>query len=126
MFWSDVWNDNLLQHKFPRLYSYAKNKKISVAQFLTQNQVQDQFHLPISAQAFQEYEQLQLIIQQLQVSSETKDSWEYIGGGGALLYPLKVLSPPIQEHKPPKLFHMDLGLQVFKQTESILLAADDG
>jgi hypothetical protein len=47
-------------------------------------------------------------------------------GGGALLYPLKVLSPPIQEHKPPKLFHMDLGLQVFKQTESILLAADDG
>jgi hypothetical protein len=48
------------------------------------------------------------------------------GGGGALLHPLKVLSSPIQEHKPPKAFHMDLGLQVFKQTENILLAAADG
>jgi hypothetical protein len=82
MFWSDVWNDNLLQHKFPRLYSYAKNKKISMAQFLTHNQVQDQFHLPMSVQVFQEYQQLQLIIQQLQISVETKDSWEYIWGGG--------------------------------------------
>jgi hypothetical protein len=25
LFWSDVWNDHLLQHSFPRLFSYAKN-----------------------------------------------------------------------------------------------------
>jgi hypothetical protein len=30
LFWLDVWNDHLLQDKFPRLFSYAKNKSISV------------------------------------------------------------------------------------------------
>jgi hypothetical protein len=51
MFWSDVWND-LLQNRFPRLYSFAKNKQISVAQFLLNNSIQEQFHLPLSVQAF--------------------------------------------------------------------------
>jgi hypothetical protein len=34
MFWSDLWNGNLFQQKFPRLYSYLRNKNISVATFL--------------------------------------------------------------------------------------------
>ena len=31
LFWSDLWNDNVMQIKFPRLYSFAKNKNISVS-----------------------------------------------------------------------------------------------
>jgi hypothetical protein len=31
LFWEDIWNDHLLQQRFPRLYSFAKNKKIFVA-----------------------------------------------------------------------------------------------
>jgi hypothetical protein len=31
IFWTDVWNDQLLCQKFPRLFSYAKNKTILVA-----------------------------------------------------------------------------------------------
>jgi hypothetical protein len=50
MFWTDVWNDMLMQNKFPRLFSYAKKKDISVAQFLTHNQLQEQFHLPLSVE----------------------------------------------------------------------------
>jgi hypothetical protein len=61
MFWSDVWNEHHLQQKFPRLYSYAKNKYISVAQFLLSNNSQEQFHLPLSVEAFQEYQELQQI-----------------------------------------------------------------
>jgi hypothetical protein len=80
LFWSDVWNDLLLQYKFPRLYSYAKNKNISVAQFLINNRIEDQFHLPLSIQAFQEYQQLQQTIQDLQVSDSGRDSWEYKWG----------------------------------------------
>ena len=64
LFWSDVWN-NLLQDKFPRLYSYAKNKKISVAKFLTSNTLDSQFHLPLSEQAYQEYLGLQELIQNI-------------------------------------------------------------
>jgi hypothetical protein len=56
LFWSGVWNDLLLKHKFPRLYSYAKNKNISVAKFIMNNRTEDQFHLPHSIQAFQEYQ----------------------------------------------------------------------
>jgi hypothetical protein len=35
----------------------------------------------MSTQAFQEYQQLQDIIQQLQISQDNKDVWEYIWGG---------------------------------------------
>jgi hypothetical protein len=58
LFWMDVWNDHLLQNEFPRLFSFAKNKKISVAQFLLNNSIEKQFHLPLLVQAFQEYQHL--------------------------------------------------------------------
>jgi hypothetical protein len=35
LFWSDILNDLLLENKFPRLFSFAKNKLISVAKFLS-------------------------------------------------------------------------------------------
>jgi hypothetical protein len=31
LFWSDIWNDQLLEQKNSRLFSYAKNQRISVA-----------------------------------------------------------------------------------------------
>jgi hypothetical protein len=68
----------MMQHKFFRLFSYAKNKDISVAQFLTNNQLHGQFHLPLSVEAFQEHQQMQQIIQQIQISTQDKDSWHYI------------------------------------------------
>jgi hypothetical protein len=80
LFWSDVWNDNLLQHNIPRLFSFAKNKNILVAAFLQNTSLENQFHLPLSEQPFQEYHQLQQIIQQTQVSENSKDSWNYIWG----------------------------------------------
>jgi hypothetical protein len=46
LFWSDVWNDNLLQHRLPRLFSFAKNTNISVAAFLQNASLENQFHLP--------------------------------------------------------------------------------
>jgi hypothetical protein len=58
LFWLDVWNDLLLQQRFPRLFSFAKNKNISVAQFLQNNQLETQFHLPLSEQAYLEYQDL--------------------------------------------------------------------
>jgi hypothetical protein len=62
LFWEDVWNDHLLQQRFPRLYSFAKNKNIYVAQFLMNNHIDTQFLLPLLDQAFQEYQQMQQLI----------------------------------------------------------------
>jgi hypothetical protein len=74
LFWSDVWNDHLIQQKLPRFYSFAKNKNISVFAFLQNDSLEAQFHLPLSDQAFQEYLQFQQLIQQVQVSENSKDS----------------------------------------------------
>jgi hypothetical protein len=40
LFWSDIWNNHLLQNKFSQLFSFAKNRK-SVAQFLTNNRIEE-------------------------------------------------------------------------------------
>ena len=80
LFWSDVWNHHLLQEKFPRLYSYAKDKRISVAKFLENNIVMAQFHLPLSEQAHQEHKELQGLLQNIQVQEHSKDTWHYIWG----------------------------------------------
>jgi hypothetical protein len=49
-----------------------------VAQFLLNNQIESQFYLPLSVQDFQEYQDLQQLIQQLQIEPENKDSWHNI------------------------------------------------
>ena len=75
LFWSDLWNDNVMQVKFPRLYSFARNKRILVSQFLLNNSLESQFHLSLSKQAYQEFQSLQEYIQTIQVQQDSKDSW---------------------------------------------------
>jgi hypothetical protein len=71
-FWSEVWNGNLLEQNFPRLF-LCKNKNILVASFIQNNNFEQQFHVPLSVQAFQEYQEMQDIIHQTEISSEAKD-----------------------------------------------------
>jgi hypothetical protein len=44
----DNWNNKLLKETFPRIYSFARNKIISVSKFLENNDIQEQFHIPLS------------------------------------------------------------------------------
>jgi len=67
-FWLDVWNDYYLKDSLPRLFSFAKNQKISVAQFLSEENMDNNFYLPLSQQANEEYQQLREIIHSLQKS----------------------------------------------------------
>lgn len=48
MLWSDVRNGHYLQQELPRLYSYAKNIKISVEKYLSNQAIEENFHLPLS------------------------------------------------------------------------------
>ena len=57
--WTDMWNDECLQHKLPHLLSYAKNPHISVCEFLQTPNMQDHFFLPLSQQAYHEYQCLE-------------------------------------------------------------------
>jgi hypothetical protein len=78
LLWEDVWNGHFLTNEFPRLYSYARNKKISVAQFMTHQDIHAHCHTPISVQASLELQQLQIILDQVQSNQRLKDEWSYI------------------------------------------------
>ena len=56
LFWLDVWNGHYLQEKLPRLFTFAKDQKISVADFLTAPDKAVHFHLPLSEQAYHEFQ----------------------------------------------------------------------
>jgi hypothetical protein len=103
LFWEDIRNDHLLQQKFPILYSFAKNKQVSVVQFLVNNDIDSQFHVLLSDQAFQEYQQLQQLLQHNQTTVDQKDSWHYIWGN-SIYTSSKFYHLPYKNVHPPKAF----------------------
>jgi hypothetical protein len=90
----------LLKDSLPRLYSFARNRNISVAKFLQSEDILEQFNLPLSAEAFQELQDLQTIIQGIQVQSNKADCWQYIWGSNRYSskqfynLPFKNIRPP--------------------------------
>ena len=103
LFWHDLWNDNIRRNKYPRLFTFAKNQNISVATFLTQENLTDNFHLPLIEPANSELQQLLDEVQQIResvIEPEEKDSWSYIWGNNtyssAILYhfTFKNVHPP--------------------------------
>lgn len=54
-FWKDSWNETELELRFPQLYSYARDKEITVkkAYECIQDDIYDLFQLPLSAIALQ-------------------------------------------------------------------------
>lgn len=69
----------ILQEEFPRLYTFAKDKLITVATFLAANDIAQHFQLPMSALAYDEFQTLQGHIQALQQiqTPANKDVWHY-------------------------------------------------
>lgn len=79
LFWKDKWNGQELQLAMPELYSFAKNQLTSVKKvFNTADQTQ-LFHLPLSAQAFQQFQQLTPLLQDSPQNQEP-DVWKYSWG----------------------------------------------
>jgi hypothetical protein len=51
--------DHILSEQYPRLLSFAKNTRASVQDMLQADELENQFHLPLSQDAFEELEALQ-------------------------------------------------------------------
>lgn len=113
MLWNDVWNDQILREELPRLHSFAKNNKISVAKYINNHfsknkkkkyinnqSITDNFHLPMSIEAYHELQVLNDIILQLQQNQQQRDEWHYIWGSKVYtaskfyLIPFLALQPP--------------------------------
>ena len=77
MLWDDLWADAILQQKFPELYSFAKNKKISYFEASNSPQLYDMFHLPLSQQAHHQCSVLQDLFNHSQMIDQN-DNWSFI------------------------------------------------
>jgi hypothetical protein len=65
----------------PQLYYFARNKRISLLKAASQPQLHSCFHLPMSTEAFQQYNLLLNQIEDCNLSND-KDVWTYIWGKG--------------------------------------------
>jgi hypothetical protein len=48
LFWSDLWDDQILASQFDRLFSFAKDKLQSIKDFMGAESLLHNFHLPLS------------------------------------------------------------------------------
>lgn len=78
-FWDDVWNLGLLKLEFPQLFPFAKDPKISVANFLSRD-IEDNFLLPLSIEASMQLTELAGRILNLHGNVQGTDHWTYLWG----------------------------------------------
>jgi hypothetical protein len=85
--WEDMWDDILPKLNFPELFSFARNKSITLQKAVSlQAQLHRIFHIPLSEEAFTQYVELQGILSNLP-RTDDKDRWEYIWGSGTFSCP---------------------------------------
>jgi hypothetical protein len=74
-FWNDLWSDTLLSSEYPRLYSFAANKSISVQSLMSEQDLENIFFLPLSTQAHEELLSLQDYLHNIPYDEDGADSW---------------------------------------------------
>ena len=79
LLWTDMWQDIILEINFPELYSFAKNKRITLSEARNSDSLQSLFHLPLFEEAFPQFPQLQSMLDSIQ-TSDSKDYWGFIWG----------------------------------------------
>jgi hypothetical protein len=70
----------VLDDPFPRLLSFVRNTQISVEEVMEAPDLDSLFSLPLSAQAYQEKQALQVYLQEISYQPTRNDSWTYIWG----------------------------------------------
>lgn len=75
LFWKDLWLDEIIADTHPRAFSYNKIEDASVAEFLGIEDISQGFHLPLSAQAYEEVQDMQLLTASTSPDNATRDKW---------------------------------------------------
>ena len=79
LFWSDVWHGVPFNVQWPHLFSFVKDANTSVQNFLDADDKSEFFHVPLSIEAHDQYQQMITELQNIQ-PSHNKDVWNYIWG----------------------------------------------
>jgi len=73
-FWLDSWNGFSFSTSMPGLFSFVKDKCITVQQVCQSTSLHDLFHLPLYKEAYQQFTQLLATVQSLDLQGGF-DSW---------------------------------------------------
>jgi len=79
LFWDDLWCNRVPKIQFPELYSFSRDKNISLMNFVDAVGPESVLRLPISPQAFQQLTSLLEDINNLHFTEE-HDIWPFIWG----------------------------------------------
>lgn len=75
--WDDCWNGQPLKQAFPKLYSFARKRNISLAVASSTDPVSTLFSLPLSIEVYDQFQQIHALLLDLQPSVDN-DTWTYI------------------------------------------------
>jgi hypothetical protein len=89
LFWSDDWevsgSRTPLRERFARLFSYAKDDKVSVKDMCQTEVLEDCFHLPLSTRGFDEFLQVSSWTDGIQLAADGIDEWKTSWNNGEYL-----------------------------------------
>ena len=80
LFWEDLWSSEVLALKYPCLFSFVRNTSLSVKNVRETEDLDTLFTLPLSEQAFNELQDLQLELHSVPYDDAQIDSWVFIWG----------------------------------------------
>jgi hypothetical protein len=80
LFRSDLWKGEALDAKFSRLFSFARDKLQSVKEFVHNDSILDNFHLPLLVEAHAELSNLKDLLDDIQINDSVNDSWVFTLG----------------------------------------------
>lgn len=78
-FWLDLWGGQVLQHTFLELFSFCRDNNVTVQKMKSTATIISSFHLPLFTEAYEQFQQLGILIQNLQLTTDP-DQWSYIWG----------------------------------------------
>jgi hypothetical protein len=70
LFWQDMWNGKILKLSYRELFSFAINAEVTVKSVLQAEAFEDNFHLPLSVEAYDQFCELEIYMQSLQQSND--------------------------------------------------------
>jgi hypothetical protein len=77
--WLDLWGQNVCQQSYPELFSYDMSQYTTLRAATTTATFQDLFYLPLSMEAFEQFQELFVSLQSLQLN-QSNDVWSYVWG----------------------------------------------
>jgi hypothetical protein len=68
LFWADMWNGRVLEITYPKLFSFTTNPSVTVKTVTEMSSLQEMLQLPLSVEAFDQFCELDIFMQSLQLS----------------------------------------------------------